>query len=67
LPVEYIKELSELKTKFRRFPTVEARAIIEQELQAKIESLFRSFDESVVGRRKLRASLIKRFCKPGRS
>jgi predicted unusual protein kinase regulating ubiquinone biosynthesis (AarF/ABC1/UbiB family) len=48
LPVEYIQELSHLQDKVPPFPTLEAKAIIEQELQAKIESLFRSFEEEVV-------------------
>jgi predicted unusual protein kinase regulating ubiquinone biosynthesis (AarF/ABC1/UbiB family) len=48
LPVEYIKELSQLQDQVPPFPTAEAKAIIEQELQAKIDSLFKSFDETVV-------------------
>jgi predicted unusual protein kinase regulating ubiquinone biosynthesis (AarF/ABC1/UbiB family) len=48
LPVEYIQELSQLQDSVPPFPTPEARAIIEQELQAKIEALFQSFDDAPV-------------------
>ncbi len=48
LPVEYISELSQLQDQVPPFPTIEARAIIEQELQAKIEAIFRSFDDTPV-------------------
>nr|ALS90347.1 UbiB: 2-polyprenylphenol [uncultured bacterium] len=48
LPVEYIQELSQLQDNVPPFPTPEARAIIEQELQAKIEALFQNFDDAPV-------------------
>lgn len=48
LPVEYIQELSQLQDSVPSFPTVEARAIIEQQLQAKIEAIFREFDDTPV-------------------
>jgi predicted unusual protein kinase regulating ubiquinone biosynthesis (AarF/ABC1/UbiB family) len=48
LPVEYIAELSQLQDNVPPFATVEAREIIEQELQAKIESVFRQFDDAPV-------------------
>ncbi len=43
LPVEYIQELSKLQDEVPPFPTVEARRIIEHELQAKIEEIFDDF------------------------
>ncbi|MBI3652444.1 MAG: AarF/ABC1/UbiB kinase family protein [Acidobacteria bacterium] len=48
LPVEYIQELSELQDKVPPFPTVAARAIIEEELQAKIEAIFRTFGDAPI-------------------
>ena len=45
LPIEYIQELSQLQDSVPPFATLEARAIIEQELQATIEAVFRSFDD----------------------
>jgi predicted unusual protein kinase regulating ubiquinone biosynthesis (AarF/ABC1/UbiB family) len=48
LPVEYIQELSHLQDNVPPFPTIEARAIIEQQLQAKIEAIFRDFNDTPV-------------------
>jgi predicted unusual protein kinase regulating ubiquinone biosynthesis (AarF/ABC1/UbiB family) len=48
LPIEYIQELSQLQDNVPSFPTPEARAIIEEELQAKIEAIFREFDDTPV-------------------
>lgn len=48
LPVEYIQELSRLQDQVPAFPTVEARDIIESELKAKIEDIFRSFEEEPI-------------------
>ncbi len=45
LPVEYIQELSKLQDEVPPFPTADARAILENELQAKIEDIFKSFDD----------------------
>ncbi|HWO02855.1 MAG TPA: AarF/ABC1/UbiB kinase family protein, partial [Blastocatellia bacterium] len=45
LPVEYIQELSKLQDEVPPFPTAEARAIVEDELHAKIEDLFKEFDD----------------------
>jgi predicted unusual protein kinase regulating ubiquinone biosynthesis (AarF/ABC1/UbiB family) len=48
LPIEYIQEISQLQDSVPSFPTVEARAIIEEELQAKIEAIFRDFDDTPI-------------------
>ncbi len=48
LPVEYIQELAQLQDRVPSFPAAEARAIIEQELQVKIEDIFQSFDDTPV-------------------
>jgi predicted unusual protein kinase regulating ubiquinone biosynthesis (AarF/ABC1/UbiB family) len=48
LPVEYIKELSKLQDEVPPFPFEQARAIIERELDAKLEDIFESFDPETV-------------------
>ncbi|HET9528714.1 MAG TPA: AarF/ABC1/UbiB kinase family protein [Blastocatellia bacterium] len=48
LPVEYIQELSKLQDEVPPFPSEQARSIIEQELRAKIEDIFSSFEEKPV-------------------
>lgn len=48
LPIEYIQELAQLQDNVPPFPTIEARAIIEQELHAKIEAIFREFNDTPV-------------------
>lgn len=45
LPVEYIQELSKLQDEVPPFPAAEARAILEDELHAKIEDIFKSFED----------------------
>lgn len=48
LPVEYIQELSKLQDEVPPFPTAEARAILENELHAKIEDIFKSFEDEPI-------------------
>jgi predicted unusual protein kinase regulating ubiquinone biosynthesis (AarF/ABC1/UbiB family) len=48
LPVEYIQELSKLQDEVPPFPTEQARAIIEDELRARIEDIFESFEDQPV-------------------
>jgi predicted unusual protein kinase regulating ubiquinone biosynthesis (AarF/ABC1/UbiB family) len=48
LPVEYVQELSRLQDEVPPFPDDEARAIIEAELESKIEEVFESFDRGPV-------------------
>jgi predicted unusual protein kinase regulating ubiquinone biosynthesis (AarF/ABC1/UbiB family) len=45
LPVEYIQELAKLQDEVPPFPSEQARAIIEDELQARIEDIFRQFED----------------------
>jgi predicted unusual protein kinase regulating ubiquinone biosynthesis (AarF/ABC1/UbiB family) len=45
LPVEYIQELSKLQDEVPPFPSADARAILENELHAKIEDIFKSFED----------------------
>ncbi|MFY9609692.1 MAG: AarF/ABC1/UbiB kinase family protein [Blastocatellia bacterium] len=48
LPVEYIQELSKLQDEVPPFPAAEARAILEDELHAKIDDIFKSFDDAPI-------------------
>lgn len=48
LPVEYIQELAQLQDQVPAFPTEQARAIIEEELRARIEDIFNEFDNKPV-------------------
>jgi len=48
LPVEYIQELAQLQDQVPAFPTEQARAIIEEELRARIEDIFNEFDNTPV-------------------
>ncbi|HWC76409.1 MAG TPA: AarF/UbiB family protein, partial [Blastocatellia bacterium] len=48
LPTEYIQELAKLQDEVPAFPTEQARAIVEQELKAKIEDLFEDFPATPV-------------------
>ncbi|MCI0485304.1 MAG: AarF/ABC1/UbiB kinase family protein [Blastocatellia bacterium] len=48
LPVEYIQELSQLQDQVPPFPSEQARAIVEEELCARIEDIFASFDDEPV-------------------
>ena len=48
LPVEYIQELSRLQDQVPAFPSPEARAILELELKARIDDLFRSFEDEPI-------------------
>lgn len=48
LPVEYIQELAKLQDEVPPFPTEKAKAIIESELQAKLEDIFQSFEDKPV-------------------
>jgi predicted unusual protein kinase regulating ubiquinone biosynthesis (AarF/ABC1/UbiB family) len=48
LPVEYIQELAKLQDEVPPFPTGQARAIIERELQAKIEDIFEDFEDKPI-------------------
>jgi predicted unusual protein kinase regulating ubiquinone biosynthesis (AarF/ABC1/UbiB family) len=48
LPVEYIQELSKLQDEVPPFPSEQARSIIENELKAKVEDIFSSFEDQPV-------------------
>ncbi len=48
LPVEYIQELSQLQDKVPPFPTVEARQILEGELAAPLDTIFKEFPDEPV-------------------
>ena len=48
LPVEYIQELSKLQDEVPAFPAAEARAILQDELHARIEDIFQSFEDTPV-------------------
>lgn len=48
LPPAYLHELSKLRDEVPPFPSEQARAIVEAELGAPIDQLFRSFDEKVL-------------------
>ena len=48
LPVEYIQEFSRLQDQVPAFPSQEARSILEHELQARIDDLFRSFEDEPI-------------------
>jgi predicted unusual protein kinase regulating ubiquinone biosynthesis (AarF/ABC1/UbiB family) len=45
LPVEYIQELGKLQDEVPPFPAEQARAIIEEELRARIDDIFQRFDD----------------------
>jgi predicted unusual protein kinase regulating ubiquinone biosynthesis (AarF/ABC1/UbiB family) len=48
LPVEYIQELSKLQDEVPPFAAAEARAILEDELHAKVEDIFKSFEDKPI-------------------
>ena len=48
LPTEYIQELAKLQDEVPTFPTARARAIVEEELHARIAELFEIFPEQPV-------------------
>lgn len=48
LPVEYIEELGKLQDEVPSFPTDQARKIVEDELHAKIEDIFQTFEDTPI-------------------
>jgi len=48
LPTEYIQELAKLQDEVPTFPTEQARAIVEEELHAKIADLFETFPDQPI-------------------
>ncbi|HON23399.1 MAG TPA: AarF/UbiB family protein [Syntrophales bacterium] len=48
IPIEMVEELSKLQDDVQPFPFAEAKTIIEEELQAPLEEIFSTFDETPI-------------------